>query len=225
MSISRALELVAAAGHRAYPNPTVGAVLVRDGVVVGGRRDRAGRPARRGRRARGRGRARRRRDPVRHARALRAPRVDAAVHGRDHRCGSRTGGLRRARSEPGSGRRGGAGARRRDRRRVRRLGRSAGAERGVAHLGDRKAAVRHLQGRRHAGRPRHGSGAALGDGRGEPPARPRAAGAGRCGGRRRRHGASRPARGSTPATSRLREVSPGGLSSRRARSRTGSTSS
>ena len=35
MSISRALELAAAARHRAYPKPTVGAVLVRDGEVVG----------------------------------------------------------------------------------------------------------------------------------------------------------------------------------------------
>jgi diaminohydroxyphosphoribosylaminopyrimidine deaminase/5-amino-6-(5-phosphoribosylamino)uracil reductase len=34
MSISRALELAAAAGHRAYPNPTVGAVLVSGGEIV-----------------------------------------------------------------------------------------------------------------------------------------------------------------------------------------------
>jgi diaminohydroxyphosphoribosylaminopyrimidine deaminase / 5-amino-6-(5-phosphoribosylamino)uracil reductase len=35
VSISRALELAAAARHRAYPKPTVGAVLVHDGEVVG----------------------------------------------------------------------------------------------------------------------------------------------------------------------------------------------
>ena len=35
MSVSRALELAAAARQRAYPKPTVGAVLVRDGEIVG----------------------------------------------------------------------------------------------------------------------------------------------------------------------------------------------
>jgi|SRR5579884_4007871 len=35
MSLARALELAAAADHRAYPKPTVGAVVVRDGEVVG----------------------------------------------------------------------------------------------------------------------------------------------------------------------------------------------
>ena len=35
MSLERALELAAAAEGRAYPKPTVGAVVVRDGVVVG----------------------------------------------------------------------------------------------------------------------------------------------------------------------------------------------
>ncbi len=35
MSLDRALELAAAANGRAYPKPTVGAVLVRDGEVVG----------------------------------------------------------------------------------------------------------------------------------------------------------------------------------------------
>ncbi|MFN0155766.1 MAG: bifunctional diaminohydroxyphosphoribosylaminopyrimidine deaminase/5-amino-6-(5-phosphoribosylamino)uracil reductase RibD [Gaiella sp.] len=35
MSLERALELAAAAAGRGYPNPTVGAVVVRDGEVVG----------------------------------------------------------------------------------------------------------------------------------------------------------------------------------------------
>jgi diaminohydroxyphosphoribosylaminopyrimidine deaminase/5-amino-6-(5-phosphoribosylamino)uracil reductase len=35
LSVSRALQLAADARHRAYPKPTVGAVLVRDGEVVG----------------------------------------------------------------------------------------------------------------------------------------------------------------------------------------------
>jgi diaminohydroxyphosphoribosylaminopyrimidine deaminase/5-amino-6-(5-phosphoribosylamino)uracil reductase len=46
MSVSRALELAAAAGRRAYPKPTVGAVLVRDGEIVGeGATEAAGRHA------------------------------------------------------------------------------------------------------------------------------------------------------------------------------------
>ncbi len=35
MTLARAVEVARAAGHRAYPKPTVGAVLVRDGEVVG----------------------------------------------------------------------------------------------------------------------------------------------------------------------------------------------
>jgi diaminohydroxyphosphoribosylaminopyrimidine deaminase / 5-amino-6-(5-phosphoribosylamino)uracil reductase len=35
LSVSRALQLAADARHRAYPKPTVGAVLVRDGEIVG----------------------------------------------------------------------------------------------------------------------------------------------------------------------------------------------
>ena len=35
MSLERALELAAAANHRAYPKPTVGAVVVAGGEVVG----------------------------------------------------------------------------------------------------------------------------------------------------------------------------------------------
>ena len=35
MSLERALELAADAARRAYPKPTIGAVLVRDGEVVG----------------------------------------------------------------------------------------------------------------------------------------------------------------------------------------------
>jgi diaminohydroxyphosphoribosylaminopyrimidine deaminase / 5-amino-6-(5-phosphoribosylamino)uracil reductase len=46
VTISRALELAAAAQGRAYPKPTVGAVLVRDGEVVGeGATEAAGRHA------------------------------------------------------------------------------------------------------------------------------------------------------------------------------------
>ncbi len=66
-------------------------------------------------------------------------------------------------------------------------------ERGVAHLGARPAPVRDLQGGRDARRARRRARGALGDGRGEPSARPRAAGAGRRGRSRRRYGAGRPA--------------------------------
>jgi diaminohydroxyphosphoribosylaminopyrimidine deaminase/5-amino-6-(5-phosphoribosylamino)uracil reductase len=46
VSISRALQLAAEARHRAYPKPTVGAVLVRDGEIVGeGATETAGRHA------------------------------------------------------------------------------------------------------------------------------------------------------------------------------------
>jgi len=46
VSVSRALELAAAAQQRAYPKPTVGAVLVRDGEIVGeGATESAGRHA------------------------------------------------------------------------------------------------------------------------------------------------------------------------------------
>ena len=48
MSLERALEVAAAAGGRAYPKPTVGAVLVRDGEVVGEGATEEGRTGRHG---------------------------------------------------------------------------------------------------------------------------------------------------------------------------------
>jgi diaminohydroxyphosphoribosylaminopyrimidine deaminase/5-amino-6-(5-phosphoribosylamino)uracil reductase len=48
MSLGRALELAAAAGGRAYPKPTVGAVLVRDGEIVGAGATEPGRAGRHG---------------------------------------------------------------------------------------------------------------------------------------------------------------------------------
>ena len=48
MSLERAIELAAAAGRRAHPKPTVGAVLVRDGEVVGEGATEPGRTGRHG---------------------------------------------------------------------------------------------------------------------------------------------------------------------------------
>ena len=219
VSIGRALQLVDEAGPRGYPKPTVGAVVVRDGEIVGegvtepnGRHGEVVALAEAGERAQ-------RRDALRDARAVRAPRHDAAVHGCDRRRRRRASRLRRPRSESrGRGRRGAApgGGRR---CRVRRLVRGARAERGVAHVGVAAASVRDLQGGDDARRPRDRAGAALGDRRGEPPTRARAS---RRRGRRRRRRAARCApigRSSTHATSRRRRASRGGSSSRAARPR------
>ena len=82
----RALALAERGWGQTAPNPMVGAVVVRDGVVVGeGWHARVRRSARRGRGAARRGRAGARRDALRHARAVRSPRQDAAVHRRDDR--------------------------------------------------------------------------------------------------------------------------------------------
>ena len=164
-----------------------------------GRRRRRGRRGRRrglaraqGRAACGGGRARGGRragawsDALRDDGALRAPRLDAAVHrggARGRRC---TRGRRFARPEPGGRRRPGVARRRRRRGRARRLVRGARTERGMADVGRRRAPVRHAEARGHARRPCHGARRALGDGRGEPPPRPRAAR--RLGRGRGRHG-------------------------------------
>ena len=82
MSLARALRLAGDAAGRAYPKPTVGAVVVRDGEVVGeGATEAGGRHAEvvalaaAGERARGA-------TPVRDARAVLALGHDAALHGR-----------------------------------------------------------------------------------------------------------------------------------------------
>ena len=91
VSLERAVEIARAGRQRAYPKPTVGAVIVRDGETVGEGVTEAGGPPCRGRRTR-RGRATRAgRDHVRHARAVRAPRHDAAVRRCDRRGRRRSG--------------------------------------------------------------------------------------------------------------------------------------
>ena len=91
-------------------------------------------------------------------------------------------------------------------------------ERGLAHLGRARPAVRDAQGGGDARRPRRRPRRALGFRRGVAPARPRAArGLGRCR-RRDGHGASRCTVGSTRAVSR-RHASRGGSPSGAARSR------
>ena len=106
----RALALALRGWGQTAPNPMVGAVVVAGGEVVG-----EGYHARYGeahaevmalRAARGRDA---RRHDVRHARAVRAPRKDAAVCRRDHRRGRRARRRRRSRSEHRS--RGGGAAR------------------------------------------------------------------------------------------------------------------
>ena len=170
MSLERALELGAAARGRAYPKPTVGAVIVRDGEVVGEGATEAG-----GRHGEivalaGGGRARARRDALRDARAVRAPRHDAAVHRRDPRRGRRARRLRLARPESRSAGRARAAARGRRRGRARRPLRGTRPRTRRGAPGSPRAAVRHLQGGGDARRPRDGARLALGHRGGEPAA-------------------------------------------------------
>ena len=91
-----------AAAARSSDHPLVGAVVVRDGEVVGeGWYEYEGVTPRRGDRARAGGRAGARRDALRHARAVLAPRAHAAVRRRGRRGRRRARRRRRARSEPG----------------------------------------------------------------------------------------------------------------------------
>ena len=74
----RALELAALGRGLVSPNPMVGAVVVRDGEVVGeGWHEGPGTPHAEVRALRRRGRPRPRRDALLHARALRSRRTDA----------------------------------------------------------------------------------------------------------------------------------------------------
>ena len=137
------LRRTAASGRGHSPNPIVGAVVARDGEVLGRGLARAlRRPARRGRRARRRRRRRPgRRDAVRLARAVLPPGQDAAVHRRDrrgrHRARRRR--LRRPdreghRPRPGHpARRGRRGRRRRRRARARARAAQPGVPQARAH--------------------------------------------------------------------------------------------
>ena len=186
MSLQRALELAEDANHRAYPKPTVGAVVVsREGGRRRGR-DRGRRPPRRSRRARRGGRACARRDALRDDGALRASRDHASLRRRDPRSRCRARRRRLARPESRSGRRSRAAARGRCGGRSRRLGGRTAPERGMAAVGELGPPVRDLQGGGHARRSCDSSRLPLGLGRGLPPARARAAR--RLGRGRRRHG-------------------------------------
>ncbi len=156
MSLDRALALAAAAGPVAYPNPTVGAVVVADGTNVGegvteahgGRHGEIVALAAAGDRgARG--------DALRDDGAVRTSRQDATVRRRDRRSRDRA----RRRGMPGSEPRGGGRARPASsggrRGRAGRSARGAAPERGLAHLEGARTPVRHLQGGDHARRASH----------------------------------------------------------------------
>ena len=166
MSLERALELAEAARGRAYPKPTVGAVVVGDGEIVGEGVTR--RPAGTARSSRSSGpvnapaarrstsrwspartTARRRRASTRSSPAG----VARVVAGSLDPNPEAAGGLERLR-EPGV--------------EVELVDsfEARAAERGLAHVGRARPAVRHLQGGGHARRPRHRPGGALGRGRG-----------------------------------------------------------
>ena len=170
-----ALDLAERGRGTTHPNPVVGAVVERDGEVVGeGWHERKGeahaevhalRAA--GERARG-ATLYVSLEPCSHHGAT-PPCTDAVIEAGIARVviGAR---------DPTPGRDGIARlACGRDRGRARRLVRGATAERGLAHLGLTRSAVRHLQGGDHARRSRRRAGVTLGDRRGVAPARPRAA--------------------------------------------------
>ena len=187
MSLDRALELAARPRESRIPNPTVGAVVVADGEIVGeGVTEALRRPPRRGRRARGGRRACARRDALRDDGAVRPSRHDAAVRRRDRRGRCRARRRRLPRPEPRRRRRARAAAPGRRRGRARRPLRGAATERGLADVDVARTPVRHVQGRADARRPGDRAGDALGDRRGVAAARARAAG--RLGRRRRRDG-------------------------------------
>ena len=103
MSIARALELAERGRGTTHPNPVVGAVVVRDGEVVGeGWHERKGGPHAEVVALRAAGERARGRDALRDDGAVRAPRHDAAVHRGDSRRGRREGRRGVARSESGS---------------------------------------------------------------------------------------------------------------------------
>ena len=121
----RFMQLALALGRRGlgstWPNPAVGAVVVKDGVVIGrGWTQPGGRPHAETEALRRAGEAARGRDALRHARALLASRQDAALRRRHHRGRHRARGLGDRGSQSGSGRaRACAAARGRDRGRRR----------------------------------------------------------------------------------------------------------
>ena len=235
MSLQRALELAEQRAARAYPKPTVGAVVVRDGEIVGEGVTEADEAAHgevvaleaAGERARGA--------------TLYVTMEPCAHHGTTPPCVDAilAAGVARVVAgsldpNPEAGRRARAAARPRASRSSSPTRRGAAPERGLADLGRAGPAVRHLQGGGHARRPRHRPRLALGLRRGVAPARARAArGLGR---RRRRdgHGAARePAprrarrrRDAAAAAARVRpRPAPRGLRARAALRRRSRTSS
>ena len=199
VSLQRALELAAEAAGRAYPKPTIGAVVVANGEIVGegatetdGRHGEVVALAAAGERARGATLYVTMEPCVHHGTT--PPCVDAVLAAGIARV---VAGSLDPNPEAGGGLGAAAGAGDRDRARGQR--RRTAPERGVAHLDVARSAVRGLQGRGHARRPRHRPRRALGLRPGVAPARARAT----CRVRRRRgrdgHGPAR-----EPATRRAR---------------------
>ena len=222
--LERAIALADATLGRAYPKPDVGAVLVRDGAVVGeGSTEADGRHGEivaldaAGKRARG-STLYVTMEPCAHhgttppcTEAIVAAGVAKVVVGSRDPNPEAAGGVERLRD----GRRRG---------RARRLVRGPRAERGLAHVGHAGQAVRDLEGRRDARRASRRAGNALGLRRREPAARARAAGALR---RSRGGDGNRPSRQSGARRPRRRgcRASRGGSPSAAARFRPAPSSS
>ncbi len=150
-----ALNLGARSLGLAAPNPSVGAILVKDGAGRRARRDSPGRQtARRAGRDRPGGRSRSRLDALRNPRTLFAFRVFAALRRLDRRIGRRAGSFRDRRSESArSGRGACAAARGRSFRDGRDEGRGGAARPSRPHpAGDGRAAGGHAEARRNRGR-------------------------------------------------------------------------
>ena len=220
--LRRALELAEGGRGRVSPNPLVGAVLVRDGEVIGeGFHARARRPARRARGDRGLPRPRRRPgrlDHLRDPRALRPHGPPAALHRGDPRGRDLPRRLRvRGPDRQGLGPRAGDAPRRWRRGRARRrLGgeRRPASQPALPQARPHRPPARHLQGGDVARRPRRvpDRRLTLDLERREPRARPPLARRVRRRRRRHRHGARRRPAADRPDRGR-RAASPPGSSS------------
>ena len=220
MSLDRALALVDAAGPVGYPNPTVGAVVVSGGEIVGegvtephgGSHGEVVALAAAGARARGATLYVTMEPCTHHGRtppcvdAILAAGVTRVVAGCLDPNPEAAGGLERLRAA-------GVDVELDDRFEARRQNEAWRTWKCA------RAPVRHLQGRDHARRPRHGAGLPLGDGRSLTTARPRAPGCARRGRGRDGDGAGRCAAARCPRRPRHAAAAPARLRPRAAAAR------